>query len=235
MNHNNETSLDALEVAKFAKLSLQWWDKDGSLKTLHDINPARLQYIHQYLEISGKRVLDVGCGGGILAEAMAIEGAEVTAVDASVQALIVAKQHALQSGLTVDYQHSLIEDFEAAPFDLITCMELLEHVHSPKLVIQHCNRLLKPGGFLLLSTINKTLKAYLTAIIAAEYILGILPRQTHDYEKFIRPSDLASLGRHQGLEMLGLCGLVYNPFNRQASLNSSSVAVNYLMAFQKPW
>lgn len=230
-NHN---TCDPIEIAKFAALSDTWWDKEGSLKTLHDINPARIAFIHQFANnLSSQRVLDVGCGGGILAEAMAILGADVTGVDAEADAISTAIRHAQKSNLMIDYQKTPIEQFEAAPFDLITCMEMLEHVLCPDVVILHCVRLLKPGGLLFLSTINRTIEAYLSVIIAAEYVFKLLPRQTHDYNKFIKPSELTTIARNLGLELLGLQGMSYNPFTREAVLQDS-VSANYLICLQKP-
>jgi len=227
-----KSTIDARELAKFAVLSQHWWDKDGELKTLHDINPQRLDYIKQFTPISGKRVLDVGCGGGILAESLANEGAQVTAIDAESEVIVTANSHAIGQQLQIDYQVSCIEDFIAEPFDVITCMEMLEHVNHPDTVIEHCTRLLKPGGYLFLSTLNRSLKAYAGAIVAAEYLLKLLPRQTHDYAKFIKPSELATMARTQGLEVVGLSGMAYNPFSRKAALQES-VAVNYLMCCRK--
>lgn len=230
---NNKTTIDSREIEKFARLSSNWWNKDGPLKTLHDINPARLSFISQSIDISGKRVLDVGCGGGILAESMAENGAIVTGIDAESEAINTARAHAKESGLAMDYICTPIEDFDELPFDVVTCMELLEHVTTPQTVISHCARLLKPGGYLLVSTINRTLKAYASAIIAAEYVLGLLPKQTHDYDKFLKPSELAGMARRAGLEMVGLRGMAYNPLTRVADLQDS-VSVNYLMSFFKP-
>jgi len=223
------TSIDPQEIAKFAQVADEWWDKNGALKTLHDINPVRLDFIKQYVDIRGKRVLDVGCGGGILSESMAMSGADVTGIDAETTVISSAAMHAKQQNLDIDYQCVAIEDFEAEPFDVITCMEMLEHVPDPQLVIQHCARLLKPGGYLLLSTINRNWKAYASTIVAAEYILALLPRQTHDYNKFIKPGELAACVRQAGMDVVGLRGMGYNPLSRTASLNES-VSVNYLMS-----
>lgn len=230
---NKITTVDPLEIAKFSQVSDQWWNINGPLKTLHDINPARLLFIEHYLELQDKQVLDLGCGGGILSEAMAMKKAVVTGLDADQQSIAVASKHAETSGLSIDYRCSAIERFEAPAFDVITCMEMLEHVKEPEAVISHCARLLKPGGYLLLSTINRTLQAYASVVIAAEYILGLLPKQTHDYDKFIKPSELAAMARDSGLEVLGLKGIHYNPLTRISSLQDS-VAVNYLMACFKP-
>lgn len=230
---NKETTIDSQEIAKFAKLATHWWNKEGELRTLHDINPARVEFISQYVPLAGKTVLDVGCGGGILCESMANAGALVTGIDAEFNAIGVAKVHALKGGLTIAYECTPIEDYDNSTFDVITCMEMLEHVQEPETVITHCARLLKPGGYLFLSTINRTMRAYLSAVIAAEYVLGLLPKQTHDYEKFIKPAELAALVRKVGLEVQGLQGIAYNPLNRKASLQDS-VSVNFLMSSFKP-
>lgn len=221
-----------MEVAKFAQHAKYWWDTSGPLKTLHDINPARLELIQQYIHFPGCRLLDVGCGGGILAESMAKRGALVTGLDVEPDALACAREHALQASVTLDYVCQPLELYEAELFDAISCMEMLEHVPNPPLIIEHCARLLKPEGYLFLSTLNRTLKAYATAIIGAEYLLNVLPRQTHDYDKFIKPSELASMVRACGLEVINLSGLSYNPLTSIAKLYHS-VDVNYLMVCQK--
>ena len=228
-----ETTIDVTEVAKFAKLATQWWDKEGALKTLHDINPLRLNFIQSICPLSGCRVLDVGCGGGILSEGMAREGALVTGLDVAEDALQIARQHASEQILSIDYINQPIEHFEAPLFDVVTCLEMLEHVSSPKDVIKHCERLLKPGGYLFLSTINRTFLAYATVILGAEYVLGLLPRQTHDFDKFIKPSELAGMVRAAGFETRGLSGLAYNPITSTATLGDA-VDVNYLLVCQKP-
>ena len=227
-----KSTVDASEVAKFAQHSEQWWNTNGPLKTLHDINPTRLAFIKQYTTLRGQHILDVGCGGGILSEAMAASGALVTGLDVTLDAIEVATNHALKRQLAIDYVCQPIETYEANLFDSITCMEMLEHVKEPQLVITHCARLLKQGGYLFLSTINRTLTAYASAIVAAEYVLGLLPRQTHDFDKFIKPSELAHMARLVGLETIGMSGLAYNPLNRQASLQQP-VSVNYLLVCQK--
>lgn len=224
-----KTTIDGVEVAKFAQHSTEWWDTEGPLKTLHDINPARLQFIKNYIDISKCSVLDVGCGGGVLSEGLAREGAIVTGLDVEPDALAAAKKHAEEARLKIEYVCCPVEDYEAVSFDVITCMEMLEHVTDPMLVIEHCSRLLKPGGYLFLSTLNRTVKAYATAIVAAEYVLRLLPRQTHDFDKFIKPSELAAMVRANRLKMAGLSGMAYNPFSRVASLDDE-IGVNYLMA-----
>jgi len=226
------STIDPLEVAKFAQHATQWWNMDGPLKTLHDINPARIGFIQQYIDLAGQHILDVGCGGGILCEGMARRGAVVTGLDVEMDAIACAQEHASYHDLSINYVCQPIELFEANPFDSITCMEMLEHVQEPGLVIQHCARLLKEGGYLFLSTLNRTLKAYATAIIGAEYILDLLPRQTHDFDKFMKPSELANMIRSSGLEMVGMTGLAYNPLTRVAVLHDS-VDVNYLLVCRK--
>lgn len=228
---NTQSTVDSLEVAKFAQHANQWWDVDGPLKTLHDINPVRLAYIQQHTALAGKRILDVGCGGGILSESMAMRGANVTGLDVEIDAIACAKAHA-PCELNLNYVCQPIESYAEDSFDIITCMEMLEHVQTPQLVISHCARLLKEGGYLFLSTLNRTLKAYTTAIVAAEYILNLLPRQTHDFDKFIKPSELDHMVRTAGLETVGISGLVYNPLTRTAGLHES-VAVNYLLVCRK--
>lgn len=225
-----ESSIDTQELNKFAQISSQWWDKNGPLKTLHDINEPRLNFIKQHHNLAGAQVLDLGCGGGILAEAMSREGAHVTAIDAESQSIGVAMQHAKTNGIDIEYHCTPVEDFDHKPFDVITCMEMLEHVPNPLLVLEHCKRLLKPDGYLFVSTINRTLKAYASAIIAAEYILQLLPKQTHDFKKFIKPSEMSAMARSLDLDLVDLQGMSYNPFTRQAKLDSD-VSVNYLMVF----
>jgi 2-polyprenyl-6-hydroxyphenyl methylase/3-demethylubiquinone-9 3-methyltransferase len=226
------STVDSLEVTKFAQLAAHWWDHDGPLKTLHDINPARLSLIQNTTSLTGQRVLDVGCGGGILSEAMATLGASVTGLDVGPDAIECARQHAAQEQLSVDYVCQPIETFDAELFDGITCMEMLEHVQEPELVIQHCARLLKKGGYLFLSTLNRTVTSYATAIVAAEYLFGLLPRQTHDFSKFIKPSELARMVRASGLDTVQIKGLGYNPITGVASLQDS-VDVNYFLICQK--
>lgn len=228
----NQSSIDALEVSKFAHHAQTWWDKDGPLKTLHDINPARLAYIEQHTALRGKRVLDVGCGGGILSEGLARSGALVTGLDVEVSAIQAATDHAEAQALPIKYVTAPIETYQAEPFDCITCLEMLEHTAHPQVVIDHCARLLAPNGYLFLSTINRTLQAYASVVVAAEYVLSLLPRQTHDYKKFIMPSELSAMVRAAGLTVVGITGLAYNPFSRQASVQSS-VKVNYLVACQR--
>lgn len=227
------STIDNEEVHKFAQHAHHWWDTKGPLKTLHDINDTRLEFIVKYSNLAELNVLDVGCGGGILSEALARLGAHVSAIDAEPAAIEAAKSHALSTHLTIDYQCMPIEDYEHSRFDVITCMEMLEHVQNPAWVIEHCERLLKPGGLLFLSTISRTLKAYAGAVIAAEYIFHLLPKQTHDYSKFIKPSELSSMARAVDLHVVDIKGLHYNPLTRKASL-SDDVSINYLLAVKKP-
>lgn len=228
----NDSTIDLQEVAKFKKLADTWWNKEGELKTLHDINPCRINYILQHADLVKKTVLDVGCGGGILTESMSGAGAQVIGLDADESIIRVAQNHAQEEGLEIEYVCQPIETYQHQGFDVITCMEMLEHVQEPQVVIHHCVRLLKPGGYLFLSTINRTMQAYMQAIVGAEYILGILPKQTHDYHKFIKPSELATILRKEEIELKDLSGLAYNPFTRVASL-SSKVEVNYLVCATK--
>lgn len=221
-------SVDQVEVNKFANLANEWWDKDGSLKTLHDINPIRLEYIQNTQPLTGLRVLDVGCGGGILAEEMAVCSAKVSAIDVEENAIAVAIQHAKKSNLDIDYQCTAVEDYQADKFAVITCLEMLEHVQDPELIIANAKRLLSAGGYLFLSTINRTFKAYLQVIVAAEYVLNLLPRQTHDFTKFIKPSELCTLLREYNFEIMDISGMCYNPLNRKASL-CDSIETNYLL------
>lgn len=223
------TTIDPQEIEKFAQYANQWWNPNGSFKTLHDINPVRLDFIEKHQMLAGMRVLDIGCGGGILAEAMASKGANVTGLDVEEAAITIAKQHAEQHRSTVNYICQPLEHYQAEKFSVITCMEMLEHVAQPELIIEHAVRLLMPNGYLFLSTIHRTWYAYATVVIAAEYLLELLPRQTHDFAKFIKPSELASIARTYGLEVVSLRGMAYNPFSRQAALQPS-VKGNYLMA-----
>jgi 2-polyprenyl-6-hydroxyphenyl methylase/3-demethylubiquinone-9 3-methyltransferase len=226
--NNIKSTIDNQEVEKFAQHADHWWDLQGPLKTLHDINPTRLEFINQHVALKGTKILDVGCGGGILCEAMAKTGAFVTGIDAEYYAIETAKKHANENQLVIDYQCTPIEEFEHNSFDVVTCMEMLEHVQTPELVLEHCKRLLKPNGLLFLSTISRTVKAYASAIIAAEYLLKLLPRQTHDYNKFIKPSELIAMARSLDLNLVDMKGLTYNPLSRSARLGTD-VAINYLL------
>jgi 2-polyprenyl-6-hydroxyphenyl methylase/3-demethylubiquinone-9 3-methyltransferase len=227
MRHN----VDINEIAKFDALAHRWWDLDGEFKTLHDINPLRLEFIDAHSPLRGRRVLDVGCGGGVLAEAMAERGAQVTGIDMAHAPLEVARAHARDNGREVEYVHATAEELAAQhpdAFDVVTCMELLEHVPDPGSVVAACARLVRPGGSVHLSTINRTPKAWGLAVVAAEYILGMLPRGTHDYAGFIRPSELAAWARPAGLRIETITGLHYNPLSGRYRLGPG-VDVNYLV------
>ncbi len=222
---------DPAELEKFSQLAHRWWDPDSEFKPLHDINPLRLAWIDERAGLAGKAVLDVGCGGGILTEAMAARGADVCGIDLSDKALKVAQLHLLESRLPVHYEAVSAEDFAGrrpGGFDVVTCMELLEHVPQPASTVAACARLLKPGGHAFFSTINRNPKAYLFAIVGAEYILDLLPRGTHDYARFIRPSELAAACRAHGLRTDELIGMTYNPLTRRYALGRNC-AVNYIV------
>jgi len=231
-----EDNVDAAELAKFDALASRWWDPDGEFRPLHQINPLRLDWIRQHVQLAGARVLDIGCGGGILAESMAHADARVTAIDMAEGPLAVARLHQLESGAEVDYRKSTAEALaaaEPASFDVVTCLEMLEHVPDPAAVIASCKQLVKPGGHVIFSTINRNPKSFLFAVVGAEYILRLLPKGTHEYEKFIRPSELEAWARTAGLELRDSIGMQYNPFTRVYSLGDN-VDVNYLMYFQRP-
>lgn len=229
-------NVDPKEIAKFEALAARWWDPHSEFKPLHDINPLRLNYIDERAPLAGKKVIDVGCGGGILAESMAQRGANVMGIDMGEAPLNVAKLHSLESGVNVDYQQinaETLADEQAAQFDIVTCMEMLEHVPDPSKSIAACTKLAKPGGHVFFSTINRNPKSFLFAIIGAEYILRLLPTGTHEYRNFIRPSELESWSRHAGLVLEEITGMTYNPLTRHYSLGRD-VDVNYLMHFRKP-
>lgn len=226
---------DSNELQKFDATAASWWDKNGEYKPLHDINPLRLNFINQCFPLTNKNVLDVGCGGGILSESMAKLGAKVTAIDMSSQSLEIAKSHLAETNLSIDYQHTTAEDFALKypeKFDAVTCLELLEHVPDPASVIKACANLVKPQGAVFFSTINRNPKAYLHAIIGAEYILKLLPKGMHDYAKFIRPSELIHSARNAGLTAKQLTGMSYNLLNKNYYL-TEDVDVNYLAYFIK--
>lgn len=222
---------DEIELKKFSDLAHKWWDKTSEFKPLHEINPLRLGYIDELVSLKDKRVLDVGCGGGILSESMYFKGADVVGIDLGEKALSVAKLHQLESGAKVTYQHVAVEQLAAeqpASFDVVTCMEMLEHVPDPSSIVAACAKLVKPGGSVFFSTINRNPKAYLFAVIGAEYVLNLLPKGTHDYAKFIKPSELSSWVRQSELSMQGMRGMSYNPITQHYWLDDD-VSVNYLM------
>ena len=226
---------DQTEIDKFSALAHRWWDPSSEFKPLHAINPLRLAWIQEHVSISGKKVLDVGCGGGILAESMAVAGAQAKGIDLSEKALKVADLHSLESGVQVQYEYISAEDLakkEAGQYDVVTCMGMLEHVPDPLSIIKSCATLVKPGGKVFFSTLNRNPKSYLFAIIGAEYLLRILPKGTHDYKKFIKPSELNEFIREAGLELNELIGLSYNPITEVYSLGRDT-DVNYLMATTK--
>lgn len=224
------------EIEKFGALASRWWDANGPQRPLHELNPVRLSYVCGFQPLSGRRVLDVGCGGGLLTEAMAAEGAQVTGIDLSEQLIDIARLHLLESGLKAEYRVISAEAMAAeqpAGFDTVTCMEMLEHVPNPQAIMQACFDLLKPGGRLFLSTINRTPAAFALAVVGAEYVARLLPKGTHDYRSFIKPSELAAALRQSGFQLEDVSGLQYNPLTRKASIGSNT-AVNYLMAARKP-
>lgn len=228
-------NVDPAEVAKFDALASRWWDPKGEFRALHDINPLRLDWIRQHVRLSGATVLDVGCGGGILTESMAASNASVTGIDMAEGPLAVARLHQHESDLNVDYRQATAEEIaatEAGNYDIVTCLEMLEHVPDPSLVIQSCAELVKPGGHVFFSTINRNLKSFAFAIVGAEYVLKLLPAGTHEYEKFIRPSELEAWARHSGLALRDSIGMHYNPLSKEYSLGEN-LDVNYLMYFQR--
>ncbi len=229
-------NVDPAEIGKFEALAARWWDPGSEFKPLHDINPLRLDYIDRRVGLAGKTVLDVGCGGGILAESMAARGARVTGIDMGEAPLAVARLHLQESGAAVDYIKTTAEEFaqtRAGAFDVVTCMEMLEHVPDPASTVAACARLVRPGGAVFFSTINRNPKAWLLAIVGAEYVLNLLPRGTHEYEKFIRPSELATWMRQARLELRELTGMHYNPLTRGYTLGPG-VDVNYLTWAERP-
>jgi len=222
---------DPAELAKFDQLAHRWWDPQGEFRPLHEINPLRLEWIDRHAPLAGKRVLDVGCGGGILTEAMAQRGARVTGIDLSDKGLRVAKLHLQESGLSVTYEKASVDDLaarQAGEFDVVTCMELLEHVPEPAAMVAACARLVRPGGQVFFSTINRNPRSYLFAVIGAEYLLRLLPRGTHDYLRFVKPSELARWSRASGLRPDELVGMSYNPITRRYRLGADC-GVNYLL------
>jgi 2-polyprenyl-6-hydroxyphenyl methylase/3-demethylubiquinone-9 3-methyltransferase len=230
------TNADPIELEKFGQLAHRWWDPQGEFRPLHEINPLRLGWIAERAALAGREVLDVGCGGGILAEAMARAGARVTGIDLSEKPLRVAQLHLHESGLAVDYRSISAEDLareRPASFDVVTCMELLEHVPDPASMVAACATLVRPGGHVIFSTINRNPKAYLFAVVGAEYVLKLLPKGTHDYERFIKPSELARWSRAAGLVVADMTGMLYNPLTKVYS-TGRDCDVNYLVHCTKP-
>ena len=235
LNDKDRANIDAAEVAKFEAMAPIWWDKDGVQKALHDINVLRVDYIQKHSRLVGKRVLDVACGGGILSESMAARGAEVTGIDAGLAPLTVAKRHLKESGLQIDYRLAPAEEYATAhadSFDLVTCLELLEHVPQPSSVVAACSAMVKPGGDVIFATLNRNPKSFLFAIIGAEYILKLVRKGTHTYRKFVKPAELEDWGKASGLRLRDVTGLHYNPFTRKYSMGGNT-HVNYMMHFQK--
>ena len=231
MNDN----VDRAELLKFSELAGKWWDRDGPMRPLHDINPARLEWMEQFTSLAARQVLDVGCGGGVLTEAMAQNGAIVLGIDLADKPLNVARLHALDSNARVEYRECAAESLAAErpdSFDVVTCMEMLEHVPDPAQTVQACASLTRPGGWVFFSTINRNLKAFALAIVGAEYVLNLLPRGTHEYEKFLKPSELSKHARAAGLDVREVIGMQYNPFTKSATL-CRDTDVNYLMACRK--
>ena len=229
-------NIDQQEVQKFADLAEKWWDASGDFKPLHVINPLRAEYISSKVELEGKTLLDVGCGGGILAEALHDKGAIVTGIDAAGPGIEIAKHHAKKNNKLIDYQESTAEDLiqkSSEKYDVVTCLEVLEHVPDPKLLVKTCIDLLKPNGDLFLSTINKNPRSWITAIVGAEYIFNILPKGTHEFDKFIKPSSLGSYIREGSAQLVETKGMFYNPITHKANLNND-LGVNYLMYAKKP-
>lgn len=231
------SNVDFDEVNKFSALASRWWDKDSEFKSLHDINPLRLNYIKEHCggTLKDKQILDIGCGGGILSESMALEGAIVTGIDMAEAGLEVAKLHLLESGLDIDYQKISAEEFaklHTSEFDIVTCLEMLEHVPDPSSIVKSCSELINADGKIFFSTINRNPKSYLFAIVGAEYILKLLPQGTHDWDRFIQPSELDEWARESGLTLKGMMGMTYNPLTKAYKLEDD-VSVNYLCLYNK--
>ncbi|MEQ9395131.1 bifunctional 2-polyprenyl-6-hydroxyphenol methylase/3-demethylubiquinol 3-O-methyltransferase UbiG [Haliea sp.] len=230
-------NVDPGEIAKFEALASRWWDRNSEFKPLHDINPLRANYIDEHSAVAGKTLVDVGCGGGILAESMAHRGARVTGIDMGEAPLAVARIHQLESGVEVDYRQTTAEDLateQPGHYEVVCCLEMLEHVPDPAAIVAACAALAAPGGSLYFSTINRNPKAFAFAIVGAEYVLQLLPAGTHEYSKFIKPSELAAWIRAAGLSLEGMTGLVYNPFSKQYRLHPRDVSVNYMVRAVKP-
>jgi 2-polyprenyl-6-hydroxyphenyl methylase / 3-demethylubiquinone-9 3-methyltransferase len=223
------------EINKFGSMAERWWDPQGEFKTLHDVNPLRLSFIQKFVNLEGMRIVDVGCGGGILTEGLAKQNAEALGIDLSEDLIDIADLHGLETGIKVNYQKISVEalaDEQPESFDHVTCMEMLEHVPDPGSIINACAKLVKPGGMVFFSTLNRQAKAYLLAIVAAEHVLQMLPKGTHDYKTFIKPSELCQYARNAGLELQDMIGIEYNPFNKQFNLGKD-IDVNYIAAFKK--
>jgi 2-polyprenyl-6-hydroxyphenyl methylase / 3-demethylubiquinone-9 3-methyltransferase len=235
---SNSLNVDPSELEKFQSLAAKWWDKTSEFRPLHEINPLRVEWINRLCPLAGKTVVDVGCGGGILAEAMAAKGANVTGIDLADKSLKVAQLHLLESGQKVRYEKIATEEFadrEQGQYDVVTCLEMLEHVPDPQAIVDACTKLLKPGGWAFFSTLNRNPKSFLFAIVGAEYVLRLLPKGTHDYAKFIKPSELINGTRQAGLELKDSTGLIYNPITKVYSLKKSDLSVNYWIATHKPF
>ena len=229
------TNVDEAEIKKFDAMAQDWWDPNGPMKPLHQLNPLRLQFIQQHSVLPNKKIVDIGCGGGLLSEAMATEGGLVTGIDQSADALKVARHHAEQQQVNLDYLHTTAEQFSAehaGQFNVVTCLEMLEHVPEPAAVIKACAQLLKPGGKVFFSTLNRNLKSYLMAIVGAEYILNLLPRGTHDYQKFLKPSELHQWAEAESLKLVELTGIHYNPLTQRFRLKPN-VDVNYILCYER--
>ncbi len=232
----DHANVDPAELAKFGALAARWWDPKSEFKPLHDINPLRLNYIDRHVGLAGKRVIDIGCGGGILAESMAVTGAVVTGIDLSEKPLQVAKLHLLETGRTVDYRLVAAEDIaqeQPGQFDCVTCMEMLEHVPDPSSTVNAAATLAKPGAWIFFSTINRNPKSFLFAIIGAEYVLNMLPKGTHEYRRFITPAELARMAREAGLTVTEFTGMTYNPLTQHYAMGND-ISVNYILACRKP-
>ncbi len=230
-----DTNVEAAEIDKFSALAHRWWDKDGEFRPLHQLNPVRLQWILDHVALADRRVVDIGCGGGILAEAMAASGARVTGIDLADASLQVARLHALDSGLGIDYRLISAERLATeapAQFDVVTCMEMLEHVPDPASIVRACAQLVRPGGWVFLSTINRNWKSFVLAIVGAEYLLRLVPRGTHDFARFLRPAEIATPARAAGLDLVDITGMEYNPLSQTVRLGGEP-DVNYLMALRR--
>ncbi|MCF6319855.1 MAG: bifunctional 2-polyprenyl-6-hydroxyphenol methylase/3-demethylubiquinol 3-O-methyltransferase UbiG [Proteobacteria bacterium] len=233
---NVNPNVKASEIEHFNNQAAFWWDENGPFKTLHHINPVRTDYVKQFANLPEKSVLDVGCGGGVFSESMAAGGAKVTAIDLAQESLEVAKLHLFESNLNIDYKNISVEDFandNEGCFDVIVCMEMLEHVPDPQSIVDACAKILKPGGWLFLSTINRSAKAMMLGIFVAEHVMGLVPKGTHHYEQLIKPSELAKGVEKSGLKIKDICGMKYNPISTKAWLEPHDVSINYLLAAQK--